>query len=131
MFQVDESNYYPESIYSNETAFGSSILSTDSEKAYWGDVVVFTDDLFIGESKNIAISFWSYSYSEGSGPERQIKFQFSSISEGYYWYKKSQSVNRDSDDFFGGEPVQIYTNIQNGLGVFVGKTLEEHLFVIE
>ena len=92
-----------------------------------GTVVVFTDDLFNGELKSIDISFWNYSYPEEAGPERQTIFQLSNISESYFLYKKSRSANYNSDDFFGGEPIQIYTNIQNGLGVFVGKTTDEHL----
>jgi len=62
--------------------------------------------------------------------KRQIKFQLSNISESYILYKKSRLLNNNADDFFAGEPIQIYTNVQNGLVVFVGKTLEEHLLEI-
>lgn len=39
-----------------------------------------------------------------------------SISESYYYYLKTIAANQSGENFFS-EPVQIYSNIQNGLGI--------------
>jgi len=50
-----------------------------------------------------------------------------SISESYYQYLKTIAANQSGEDFFS-EPVQIYTNIQNGLGIFGSYTNSSKVF---
>tara|TARA_B110000902_G_C13936671_1_gene448084 strand:- start:241 stop:552 length:312 start_codon:yes stop_codon:yes gene_type:complete len=56
--------------------------------------------------------------------------ELSSLTKSYFLYEKHRFANRDSEDFFGGEPIQIYTNVKNGLGVFVGKTTDEQIIEV-
>jgi hypothetical protein len=42
--------------------------------------------------------------------------ELQSISESYYQYLKSMTSNGGGDDFFS-EPVQVYSNITNGIGI--------------
>jgi len=50
-----------------------------------------------------------------------------SISESYYYYLKTIAANQGGEDFFT-EPVQIYSNIQNGLGIFGSYTSSSKVF---
>jgi hypothetical protein len=50
-----------------------------------------------------------------------------SISESYYHYLKTIAANQSGEDFFS-EPVQIYSNIQNGLGIFGSYTSSSKVF---
>jgi len=50
-----------------------------------------------------------------------------SISESYYQYLKTIAANQSGEDFFS-EPVQIYSNIQNGLGIFGSYTNSSKVF---
>lgn len=124
----DEYYSYPRYFFSNEASFGSS-MGVDSEYAFAGDVAIFSDNLFNGETKSIEFGYWSYIHMyEGEEVEQSlVKLKFSSISKDYYLYKKSRLASRDSDEFFGGEPIQVYTNIQNGLGVLVSKATDEYI----
>jgi hypothetical protein len=127
--QEDEYSNYPLYFFSNEASFSSGMVEPDSEYSYWGNVAVFSDNLFNGNTKSIEVGFWDYFYlnDEGEVNDNQIKVRFSSITREYYLYKKSRSASSGSDDFFGGEPIQIYTNVQNGLGVVVSKATDEYI----
>jgi len=50
-----------------------------------------------------------------------------SISESYYHYLKTIAANQSGEDFFS-EPVQIYSNIQNGLGILGSYTSSSKVF---
>lgn len=129
IIQEDEYSNYPMYFFSSETSFSSGMVDPASEYTYWGNVAVFSDNLFNGNAKSIEVGFWTYTYVDGDGEvnESQIKVQFSSISKDYFKYKKSRIATNNSDDFFGGEPIQIYTNVQNGLGVLVSKATDEYI----
>lgn len=54
-------------------------------------------------------------------PEAIIKFVLKSVTEDYYNYLITSDYQKQiEDEGILAEPVQVYTNIQNGLGVFAG-----------
>lgn len=115
---------------SNEAAFGNDFENLDADYSFWGGQVLFTDGLFNGQIKSIELDLRSW-VSQDIVDDYNIILELSSLDKSYYQYKMSKQKENDSDGFFGGEPVQIYSNVQNGLGVFVGKTTDTYLIEID
>ena len=64
-----------------------------------------------------------YTHDETQSAERihfELRVDLQSISRDYYLYLKSRYASESSADFGGlfSEPVQVYNNINNGLGIF-------------
>ena len=107
-----------------ETSDPSIISSSVSEGGGQEEVVVssgdalFDDVLFDGEEKTISIDFsnWYYLDDETSN---SIYLELSSISKDYfdYMYSYQRQLNYYGGELFAGEPVQVFTNVQNGLGI--------------
>lgn len=82
--------------------------------------LLFTDELF--EGKPLTLEIFSDSYK----PSVVLK----NVSRNYYEYRKSinihfynQNVERyDVFSMFKGDPVELYSNVSNGLGIFAGYT---------
>jgi hypothetical protein len=82
--------------------------------------LLFTDELFSGQTLTLEI------FSESSSPTIVLK----NVSRNYYEYRKSiishlynQNVERDDVyNLFKGDPVELYSNVQNGLGIFAAYT---------
>ncbi|MBT5698899.1 MAG: DUF4249 family protein, partial [Flavobacteriales bacterium] len=81
--------------------------------------VVFTDDLFNGQEKNISIDVESkgYRYSDCD----TVTIQFSTFSDDTYSYYNSLGEHSDKGELglFGGEVIPVYSNVENGLGVII------------
>ena len=81
--------------------------------------VVFTDDLFNGQEKNISIDVESkgYRYSDCD----TVTIQFSTFSDDTYSYYNSLGDHSEKGELglFGGEVIPVYSNVENGLGVII------------
>ena len=92
----------------------------------WKDQGLFNDLLFNGQTKSLEISIpnnewnwgeagyiWSYRYIG-------LRFYLYNISQDYYYYRRSLELyNQTSGNPFA-QPVQVFSNIQNGFGIFAG-----------
>ncbi len=84
--------------------------------------VVFTDDLFNGQEKNISIDVdlseeVEYRYSDCD----TVTIQFSTFSDDTYSYYNSLGDHSEKGELglFGGEVIPVYSNVENGLGVII------------
>lgn len=83
--------------------------------------LLFTDDLFEGKKLDLNIYVNSY-----KNPIIVLK----NVSRNYYEYRKSinshffnQNTERENIfELFKGDPLELYSNINNGLGIFAGFT---------
>ena len=68
---------------------------------------------FKGKIKEISIDFFVYN------KPLEYALELTSVSESYYTYIRSLRAHYNNQDqfIFAGEPVQVFTNIENGLGV--------------
>lgn len=113
----------------NDIVFGgnnnSNILEMDGYNYYHE----FSDELFNGKEYNLNIKFNSitqvfkpeyqelYHRKEEKVPVRQeLYIELQSISESYFLYLRSRSTNMSAVEFFS-EPVQIYSNVNGGIGI--------------
>jgi len=113
----------------------SSVLDADAN--------LFTDELFDGKIE--MLEFWSERYT-GEGfvfnEEKQIREEIDadyknpssvvislwSLTKEEYDFRTSVSANRDAEDNPFAEPIVVFSNIENGLGVFSLMKLQEFEF---
>lgn len=128
--------YYLEEVFytTNDVVFDeveNPLLQDEDVFSFNWNRRVFDDKLFNNQSYDVEIVFQmpvgvaaaSY-FGDGErsidGVFRRFFIEVRSISEDYYLYNKTLSIQEAiSDDPFA-EPVQIYSNIENGHGIFAG-----------
>ncbi len=82
------------------------------------------DNLFDGQQKSILFNY--YRYPSGNPNEFSVKtVKLFSLTEATYKYKKSITAYRAADGNPFAEPVQVFTNVENGFGIFGGQSNSE------
>ena len=85
--------------------------------------ISFTDDIFNGSTYTIDLLLYEFYFGniyEESKLE-SIYISISRISEEYFLYEKSyKKYTSTNENSMFAQPTQVYTNIENGLGVFAG-----------
>ena len=116
---------------SNDASMISSVGVQSDGATFYGDVALFDDEMFNGTEKEISIDFFDYNkFFWGEEPdddfETEYTLELTSVSESYYIYIRSLRAHYDNQDqfIFAGEPVQVFTNIENGLGVLGSMSLD-------
>ncbi|MBA7532905.1 hypothetical protein ES705_25135 [subsurface metagenome] len=86
------------------------------------DNLIFSDELINGKSHTLAFNFYHFVYKKKI--ESRFFIHFRSVSENYFFYKKKLMLhfeNQISDIGYGtGNPVNLYSNVENGYGIFAG-----------
>lgn len=84
------------------------------EYMYYSNGVIFSDEIIDGETYSFSgkISKWAF-----SSPENMIYFELHSLTAGTYKYYKSLNSHYNAVDDPFAEPVIVYTNIEDGIGV--------------
>ena len=116
---------------SNDASMISSAGVQSDGATFYGDEALFDDEMFNGTEKEISIDFFDYKsfWFEEEGIEVQFILELTSVSESYYTYIRSLRAHYDNQDqfIFAGEPVQVFTNIENGLGVLGSMSVDNVL----
>jgi Domain of unknown function (DUF4249) len=88
---------------------------------------LMTDKNFNGNSKTITLFIDSYNLAEFTNPNNQRKYkaivEINNISKNYYNYRRSIQTYRDNEDNPFSEPVLVYSNVNNGYGIFSSFTV--------
>jgi hypothetical protein len=91
--------------------------------------LIFKDDMFDGKHCSVKIYFATRPWSDYN-----LKIIFRSVSEAYYKYKAKQFAylySLENDIFSGmGEPVNLYSNITGGYGIFAGYSSVEKVIIV-
>ena len=131
-----EENYYQilEGYYlqteTNYSKINNPSVLKDSEIAYLPNSLFFTDDLFNGDTSNIEINILYEGWFGGSVLP-PFNGTLKSTSKEYYLFIKTwvkHRFNQNSDVnlqdplslIFQGEPIEMYSNVVGGYGVFAG-----------
>ncbi len=98
---------------------------------------VFTDELFNGSQYTVDIET-SLNYRDVNDPElleitaqQIVKIKLLTVNEDIYRYITSYNLNQESEYDPFAQPVQIFTNVENGLGLFSGYTMHVDSLVLE
>lgn len=134
--ESDDADFYTNYFVDFESSDASIIASAGVQSdgmSYWGSDALFDDELFNGSTKEIILEFWdwNYYYIEEEGYDVNYVLEVSSISKEYFNYIKSlraYEYNADEFSLFAGEPVHVYTNIENGLGI-LGATATDTVLI--
>ena len=115
----DRFNYFE----SNDASIISSAGIESDGATFYGDEALFDDEIFNGTEKEISIDFFAYN------KPTEYTLELTSVSESYYTYIRSLRAHYDNQDqfIFAGEPVQVFTNIENGLGVLGSMSVDTML----
>lgn len=86
--------------------------------------IIFSDEMINDKEYELSVflPYWdlgNYDMSSDSDSVL-IYFQLKSISLDLYYYYKSLALNRQTKNNPFAEPVQVYSNIKNGFGIFSG-----------
>ncbi len=131
--KCDEGNtndYIPVYYYNSN----SPIIVNENILDYEPQSILFSDNLFDGENVSIPISFdypcFDYETGEYVASEFKVIVYFLSVSKEYYLYRKTlyKHIFSQNTDIWNwaSEPVNMYSNISGGYGVFAGYTLSKY-----
>lgn len=85
----------------------------------WGERgFVFSDKLYNGKNIEFKISICKDAF--GESDTIVVYFNLCNINKDYYLYTKSLEMHMEVQEDPIAEPVQVYTNVENGLGIFSG-----------
>ncbi|MGB8490487.1 MAG: DUF4249 domain-containing protein [Bacteroidales bacterium] len=106
------------------------IITSTGLLDYNPGTLIFTDKMFDGKSCSVKVY---YAITSGEG-DYKLKITFRSISESYFRYKEKQFAYLFSleNDIFSGmsEPIQLYSNIKGGYGIFAGYSSDEKVIIV-
>ncbi len=98
-----------------------NIYSSDpnvfSDDWYLQQDLLFTDELIQGKEYKLQFNAQRNFY-DNNNTVSVYYVQFKTISKDYYLYYTSLAKHYNAQDEFFMEPVQVYTNIKNGFGIF-------------
>tara|TARA_B100001142_G_scaffold311908_1_gene346763 strand:- start:3196 stop:4137 length:942 start_codon:yes stop_codon:yes gene_type:complete len=110
---------------SNDPSFPSDF--PQEGYTFIGDEVLFTDDLFNGQSKTITLDV-AFEYYEFKNTDCDtIIIEFSTFSDDTYSYYNSLGDHSAKGELgiFGGEVIPVYSNVENGLGVLISNNSQQ------
>lgn len=98
---------------------------------------IFRDEQISGQEYTLKVSVEGCYYStetEQGSIINKLKIRLYSVSDSFYHYQLSCMRKEDADYNFGDsglkEPVQLYSNIENGYGLFTGIQMSEYEIVL-
>lgn len=101
--------------YYNPVTLTSNDVSLGLEQNEFVDFASFTDELFNGSTKTLEISCYNY-----SSYYDFLQINIITASKDIYLYDKTLATFSNTNGSFFAEPVQVYTNVKNGFGIFGG-----------
>lgn len=122
--------------YKERLEFASNDVSFPGEIpfdgfTFYGRKVVFDDALFNGSEKQISFEIVSDYFEDIIGENNTFYFQFTELSsEAFSYYNtRNSQVEDGAAGIFGGEVIPVFSNIDNGLGVFHSKNSQFVTFI--
>lgn len=120
--------YYEEENYQQTLILADEVFQ--NKRNSWEDQGLFNDLVFNGQTKSLQVSIpkffleEEYNYQDGNtyyeGGMKKIRFYLHNISLPYFYFRTSlQAYDQTSGSPFA-QPVQVYSNIENGFGIFAG-----------
>lgn len=103
-------------------AWGEPLITPQQEDDIFGMYLyntysLFTDELIAGKEYNLTMQFHHNAPDTDYYEFNHLYFMLHSLSRDLYLYLQSLSAQDQTRDNFLAEPVLVYTNITNGLGV--------------
>lgn len=131
-------------ISSDDIVFGGTLSNPLDEGSISTRYFEFSDDLFNGKAYALKITNNRMEYKntedesnkDDDDPTQsktpintEYVLQLQSISRDYFFYLRSLNANSNSSEFFS-EPVQIHSNVNNGIGIWGSYNLHEYKAIV-
>lgn len=95
--------------------------------------LLFTNELINSNNKTLLFTFFDYIDDE-SNKIANVEIQLRTVSKNYFEYKKKLYLNlaNQAGDLWDGtgSPVEAYTNIENGFGIFAGYSQTSQYYIL-
>lgn len=98
---------------SADAVFGGGGGGVLDQKDFGPRGASFNDELFSGEERSITLSYYNWDLED-------LSVTVSSGSEDFFLYERTFDLYQQTSDNPFAQPVQVYSNIENGLGIFAG-----------
>lgn len=110
----------------SDPSFLNSLNSTDSEGSYTGRSAYFTDELFNGTSKSFFIQHF-----KPKGIFDHFYIELRALSRDLYEFNETRREESatSSNPLFVSEPIFLHSNIENGYGIFGGKSASNKAYI--
>ena len=87
--------------------------------------IIFKDDTFNSNEESVTFSIKNLIYKDNQDASYSLKFitiYFYGISHDHYRYYNSLKIFEENSSNIFAQPVQVFSNVNNGFGVFAGST---------
>jgi hypothetical protein len=123
VYNATTSSYDTNAVNSSKIGLSTQDISNvynNISDSYNGGGIMFDDNFFNGQSKTLSSTFEVYSnyLSDPDVVFNQIEVSVLSLSREVFEYVKSGLLYNNSADNPFAEPVRVFSNIDNGIGVF-------------
>ena len=114
----DTLNVNPIWFYSNDLIIDvkETNLLGDENQRFSGSEAFFNDELINGKEYNLNLNFSFFNYDNS----QEFTIVLNTLNYDYYKYLETLKAQRKTNDNPFAEPVIVYNNIKNGLGIFAG-----------
>ena len=98
-------------------------IEIGEEREFAGEIALFDDALFDGETYDLSLRYYPwFGYQE-------VLVVLNTVTENVYLHNRAMELQEETDDNPFAEPVQHYSNIANGYGIFGGVNPVSRRFV--
>ena len=111
---LETHNTYIRVLSEVDNEFGDNLLENDLS-FFIDDKLFFSDDIFVGqgETKELALEYYLYSF----GDSILVDLRLDHIDPSYFYHSISKEKYYRTNGNPFAEPVQVYSNVQNGFGL--------------
>ncbi|MGB1205355.1 MAG: DUF4249 domain-containing protein [Chitinophagales bacterium] len=136
----DNSDVYETCLYANDACFEETKaysefdFNLEGSNAYdvcYIGLNIFSDRLFENEIKNLDIQLeYIYNSLTAYFPDdfqTQYVLELGNVSQDMFLYQRSSQLQYNNEFNFFVEPIRVYSNIENGFGIFAGYHISTYL----
>jgi len=123
-FERAETDTIPEYYSSNNYYFYTKEPFIEEQYNSYG---IFSDILFKGQSQILSFDLDLYGF---SSVENKVKIVLFSLSKDMYHYLLTYQAQQNAGNSPFAEPVMVYSNVDNGYGIFGGYSMSSETIII-
>ena len=108
--------------------YSDSDLFLKDESHNYGGKIYFDDLLFDGQNKTTEVGIYDYMFYEADTV--QVEVHLEQLDPSYYKYVVSNEAYQSAHNNPFAEPVQVYTNVSGGFGIFSSYSFASRSFTV-
>ncbi|WP_421873164.1 DUF4249 domain-containing protein [Marinoscillum sp.] len=131
-YEDEDTSYVYQAGTMKELIYFNKVGAELNEFEDYDDTGLFNDNLFDGKRHSETIEYYFYYYDNGetASEDPKLYLELRRVSEAYYNYKTSRSLQQNAVDNPFAEAAQVYNNVEDGYGIFASYNANEISFTI-